>query len=361
MVRNTHRRNLRKNIKTKKSYRNKKRNKSKKRVRRGGAEELELVSITEMRNLEEKNKRLEEENKRLKAENERLEEKNKRLEEENKRLMNVENKKPVRSGGDGNNVNELVLPVDNTMVNITVINILEEENERLKAENKRLKAENKRLKAENKRLKAENKKQSSVVKLISLPDIKVKGIEGVTFSSNDFTANLQNNHDTKSGINKYSNQGSDKYKLSQSYKKSTAREKYLKDLLNDFIKSNNIKIKNDDSTFTKFIILMHYFMGLSMKNKDNQYIDINKTLFNEKNKTKRENEKEVSILHMMYRVLGKEQNIMNSVNILVKRGYISILFLSKNDIYKDENIKNIKTFYKSYLNLDDAVKDESTN
>ena len=54
MVRNTHRRNLRKNIKTKKSYRNKKRNKSKKRVRRGGAEELELVSITEMRNLEEK-------------------------------------------------------------------------------------------------------------------------------------------------------------------------------------------------------------------------------------------------------------------------------------------------------------------
>lgn len=42
MMRNTQRRNLRKNIKTKKSYRNKKRNKSKKRLRRGGAEVPEL-------------------------------------------------------------------------------------------------------------------------------------------------------------------------------------------------------------------------------------------------------------------------------------------------------------------------------
>lgn len=253
------------------------------------------------------------------------------------------------------------LPVEQMMVNAREMQTLEEENERLKAENERLKEENKGLKEENERLKAENKKQSNVVKLRSLPDIKVKGIEGVTFSSNDFTANLQNNHDTQSGINKYSNQGSDKYRLSQSYKKSTAREKYLKDLLNDFIKSNNIKIKKDDSTFTNFIILMHYFMGLSMKNKDNQYIDINKTLFNEKNKTKRENEKKESILHMMHKVLLKNITILESIKILVNRGYISILVSRESDDYKDKNIKNIKTFYESYLNLDDAVKDESTN
>lgn len=266
-------------------------------------------------------------------------------------------KKRLRRGGA--EVPEL--PVEQMMVNAREMQTLEEENERLKAENERLKEENKGLKEENERLNAENKKQSSVVKLLSLPDIKVKGIEGVTFSSNDFTANLQNNHDTKSGINKYSNQGSDKYKLSQSYKKSTAREKYLKDLLNDFIKSNNIKIKKDDSTFTNFIILMHYFMGLSMKNKDNQYIDINKTLFNEKNKTKRENEKKESILHMMHKVLLKNITILESIKILVNRGYISILVSRESDDYKDKNIKNIKTFYESYLNLDDAVKDESTN
>lgn len=227
----------------------------------------------------------------------------------------------------------------------------------MKAENERLKEENKGLKEENERLKAENKKQSNVVKLRSLPDIKVKGIEGVTFSSNDFTANLQNNHDTQSGINKYSNQGSDKYRLSQSYKKSTAREKYLQDLLNDFKNKNNIEIEDNN----KFMKLMHYFMGLSMKNKNDKYIDINKTLFNEKNKTKRENEKKESILHMMHKVLLINKTIQDSVKILVNRGYISILFLSNSDIYKDTNIENIETFYKSSLNSDDAVKDESTN
>jgi hypothetical protein len=45
MVINTQRRNLRKNIKTKKSYRNKKRNKSKKRVRRGGTENVKQSNV----------------------------------------------------------------------------------------------------------------------------------------------------------------------------------------------------------------------------------------------------------------------------------------------------------------------------